>query len=342
MPLTNAQLAPIMQATRQAIDLTQRVQANYLTRLDKEDDPAQTSPEPVTIADYGAQIILGRAFEAHFPQDGILSEESGDQFLALVDTAQQTLIFDLLAEVLGERITQAQAVSWLNQGKGAMTSRMWTIDPIDGTKGFLGRRHYAIGIGILEEGMPVGALMGCPYYGEAVTDERSRGALFVVHPDLYEGVPQAFSLTDGHQRSLRVSARGAEAYRIVQSVEKAHASKGRIARVRERAGLGDARLYEMDSMEKCALVASGDADLYLRIPRTDSAWDNRVWDYAPGVALVQSAGGIVTDLDGNALDFSQGEHLPNQGMVVSNGVGGGALHGSILQAIADVLGEDDA
>jgi 3'(2'), 5'-bisphosphate nucleotidase len=37
-----------------------------------------------------------------------------------------------------------------------------------------------------------------------------------------------------------------------------------------------------------------------------------------GVALVQAAGGVVTDLDGEALDFSQGNRLGKQGLIAAS------------------------
>jgi 3'(2'), 5'-bisphosphate nucleotidase len=61
-----------------------------------------------------------------------------------------------------------------------------------------------------------------------------------------------------------------------------------------------------------------------------------VWDHAPGVALVLAAGGMVTDVDGSMLDFSQGRTLPNRGMLVSNGT----VHERLIQAVAELLEEE--
>ncbi len=51
------------------------------------------------------------------------------------------------------------------------------------------------------------------------------------------------------------------------------------------------------------MIACGDADLYLRLPR-EAQPQHRAWDHAAGAALVQAAGGVVTDLDGSLLDFT--------------------------------------
>ena len=106
-----------------------------------------------------------------------------------------------------------------------------------------------------------------------------------------------------------------------------------MSRTRELAGLGDVRILELDSMEKYALVACGDADLYMRLPRRDSEYAHKVWDHAAGAALVAAAGGMVTGLAGEALDFSRGETLPNAGMIISNG----QHHARVVAAVRRVL-----
>jgi 3'(2'), 5'-bisphosphate nucleotidase len=109
-----------------------------------------------------------------------------------------------------------------------------------------------------------------------------------------------------------------------------------MARVRALAGMNPAALERLDSMEKYARIAAGDADLYLRLPRQFSTRPHMIWDHAPGVALLQAAGGLITDVDGAPLDFTQGRTLArNQGMIASNG----HIHARVLAAVAQVLAE---
>jgi 3'(2'), 5'-bisphosphate nucleotidase len=108
-----------------------------------------------------------------------------------------------------------------------------------------------------------------------------------------------------------------------------------MARIRELVGINAAQMIEVDSMDKYAMVACGDADLYVRIPSNPN-YRHKAWDHAAGTALVQAAGGMVTDLNGEPLDFTQGAILTNnRGMVVSNG----RVHEQVLRGIAQVLGE---
>lgn len=327
---------PILQAVRQAAMLCREVQHGTFHSIDKE-NPAKNDKEPVTIADYGSQAIICRAIQTYFPDDAIIAEEAGDQFVELTTPQQRTRILNLLTQTLDQNVTQDDVVAWLDHGKGKQATRTWIIDPIDGTKGFIAMRHYAIGVGIVEDGKPTGGIMAAPGYGDGVSGYDEDGAIFFVR----DGKAYKCPIRDaaGECDMIQVSSKSAgDDVRVVQSYEKEHASKNRMRVVREKAGLGNARVDDLDSMEKYALVAAGEADVYLRLPNLDSTRPHFVWDHAPGVALVLAAGGQVTDYDGTPLDFSQGATLPNKGMLVSNGV----LHDALVQATIALIQEEQA
>ncbi len=80
--------------------------------------------------------------------------------------------------------------------------------------------------------------------------------------------------------------------------------------------------------------ASGMAEVYLR-PVSAGRYREKTWDHAAGVAIVEEAGGRVSDLDGRPLDFSTGPRLEgNRGVVASNGW----VHDRVLEAIAATEG----
>ncbi|MDQ7033626.1 MAG: inositol monophosphatase family protein [Anaerolineae bacterium] len=106
----------------------------------------------------------------------------------------------------------------------------------------------------------------------------------------------------------------------------------------KKPGLTDAHIENLDSMVKYAMVAAGDADVYMRLPNLNSTRPHMVWDHAPGVALVLAAGGMATDVDGSPLDFSHGETLPNKGMLISNG----KFHDKLVAATQKLLEEEAA
>jgi 3'(2'), 5'-bisphosphate nucleotidase len=279
--------------------------------------------EPVTIADYGAQAIVCQAIQAAFPDDAIIAEEGGEQFSTLISATDQQEIADLIGAVLGEAVTIDQSVKWLEYGQDREAERTWVIDPIDGTKGFIALRQYVVAIGILTNKQVTGGVMAAPGYLHG-------GMIF------YTGNGAAFAepLEGGSSRQLQASQRTDPATIIaLESFVKSHASQDLMAQVREIAGIGSAQIERIDSQEKYARVAAGDADLYLRLPRITSTRPHMIWDHAAGTAIVQAAGGKVSDVDGSPLDFSLGRTLAkNTGMIVANP----AIHDRLVQAALQV------
>ena len=313
----------IREALRQAAELCRLVQEHYLAASTKT---SGGQSEPVTIADYGSQAIICRALQRHYPDDAVVAEESGAQFTQLVSAEQREQVRQLLAQTLGHGVSEDELLGWLDFGAGVKARRTWVIDPIDGTKGFIAQRHYAIACGLLLDGRVAQGMVAAPGYDDG------RGALFYTQ----DGLAWREPLAGGPRERIQVSRRrAAHEFVAAQSFARAHASKSRMERAREYAGLGAARIIEMDSMEKYALVACGDADLYLRVPRAGSEYAHKIWDHAAGVALAQAAGGLATGLEGEPLDFSCGESLPNAGMVISNG----QLHERVVAAVGRAMAE---
>lgn len=315
-------LQPIFQAVRQAASLCRAVQETHLVSNAKGDS------SPVTIADYGAQALVGRAISLHFPDDAVMAEEQGGQFMELVDEAGRKEVIRLISSILGEEVRQADVVRWLDHGQGREASRMWVIDPIDGTKGFLALRNYVIAVGLMVDRQPVAGVLGAPGYPTA----DRQGALF--HAQGWSAFMQP--LHGGQVKRLKVSTYSTpQQVRILESVEKSHASQERMEKVRIQSGLGDSQLTRIDSMEKYARIAAGDAELYLRLPRQKGGYFH-IWDHCAGAAIIQAAGGMVTDVDGSPLDFSTGTTLRNQGIIVSNG----RIHEQVLAAVQQVMKDE--
>lgn len=341
-------LEPIFLAVRQAAALCKQVQLARIVHsvspqstassddsvplhtaaVPKDGVASKSGAEPVTLADYGSQAILCRAISRAFPDDAIIAEEGAAVFKELINEADQQAVAEWVGGVLETPVTVDDIVKWLDHGQGREAARTWVIDPIDGTKGFIAMRHYVIALGILEGGQVTGGVIGAPTY-----PTQEGGLIF--HAQNGSGYAQP--MAGGAARRLRVSARKTEAeLLVVESVEKSHASREIMARVRERAGIGAARVQHLDSQEKYSMIAAGDADLYLRLPRMNSTRPHMIWDHAPGAALVFAAGGKVTDVDGTPLDFSLGKTLANnKGMIVSNGL----IHDQVVKAAQEVLKE---
>ena len=90
------------------------------------------------------------------------------------------------------------------------------------------------------------------------------------------------------------------------------------------------QLAELSLPQPPELSTRGEAEAYLRLPR-DAEYQEKIWDHAAGVLVVTEAGGRVTDVFGQALDFGHGRVLAaNRGVIVTNG----HVHNAVLEAIA--------
>ncbi|MEQ8675821.1 MAG: inositol monophosphatase family protein [Aggregatilineales bacterium] len=319
-------LQPIIAAVRQSVALCREVQNSHIVRNDK------VGREPVTIADYGTQAIVNRAIMLHFPDDSIISEESGTQFAELVDAEQQDLIVKLVSAIIRETVTVDDLILWLDHGKRADADsvtqpRTWLVDPVDGTKGFIALRHYVIGVGFLQDSQPTAAVVGAPAYPD------SAGVMF----HAVDGKAYMRFLGGGALQEISVTQTSdVPLIRALESVEKGHVGHQRLARVRELCGFPEEYVKQADSMEKYCRVAAGDAELYLRLSRLKSTRPHMVWDHLPGALMVTNAGGTVSGLSGEPLDYSRGKVLHNEGVIATNG----QIHDEVVEAVQTLLEEE--
>jgi len=103
--------------------------------------------------------------------------------------------------------------------------------------------------------------------------------------------------------------------RYAESVESGHSNQSEAALIAQALGITSEPL-RLDSQTKYAVVARGDASIYLRLPHGD--YRENVWDHAAGSLIVAEAGGRVSDASGRPLDFTRGRRLDaNRGIVAS-------------------------
>ena len=294
---------------------------------------AKGDQSPVTVADFGAQAVVSHLLHQHFPVIPLVGEEDADSLRQDAHAPLRAQVMIAVNEVL-PGIDQDQVMDAIDRGSyaGGPTGRHWTLDPIDGTKGFLRLEQYAIALALIEDGQVVLGVLGCPSLPHDAADpEGPLGCLFVAVRG--QGAFMR-TLDDPTERPVRVSAATDPAeVRFCESVEKAHTNQSDSARVAELLGI-TAPPFRIDSQCKYAAVARGDASIYLRLP-TKPGYVERIWDHAAGVAVVTEAGGTVTDVLGQPLDFSLGRGLErNKGVVVTNG----PLHDQVVAAVRQVLG----
>lgn len=313
-----------IRAVREASRICRAVQATITPDVLEKKDRS-----PVTVADFGSQAVVCRIVSDAFPRDGIVGEEDA----AELRSAENAPFLDRVRADMGHLYGETSAEDicrWIDRG-GAEPSptRFWTLDPIDGTKGFLRKEQYAISLALLVNGRIEVGVLACPNLsltpesdeaGAIFSAIRGRGA-FVIPLD-----------QDAQPRPVRVSSTSdMQQARFCESVESGHSSHGHSQAIAERLGITAAPV-RLDSQAKYAVVARGEADIYLRLPTKADYFEN-IWDHAGGVLIVEEAGGRVTDVAGKPLDFTRGRQLrENRGVVVTNG----RLHDRVIEAVQAV------
>ena len=281
----------------------------------------KTDRSPVTVADFGSQALVCGAIREAFPDDPIMAEEDAHE---LRKPESRGLLDRIAALIPGA--TADEVCRWIDYGSAADSSdRYWTLDPIDGTKGFLRNEQYAVALALLHDGRPVVAAMACPNFhgGVVFSAVLGGGARIRTHDG---AAPQLIHVSNV---SNPASAR------LCESVEAAHSSHAHAKRVVSELFISTPPV-RIDSQCKYGVLARGEADVYLRLP-TKPGYVERVWDHAAGALIVTEAGGRVTDTAGKPLDYSHGRGLEaNRGVVATNG----RLHDRILAAIEKTRAED--
>ena len=117
-----------------------------------------------------------------------------------------------------------------------------------------------------------------------------------------------------------------------ESVESSHSSHDQSAQIAKILNVTN-EPFRIDSQCKYAVIASGEASIYLRLP-TRKDYEEKIWDHAAGSIIVEEAGGKVTDCNGNPLDFSLGRTLKsNKGIISTNGL----IHDKVIDAVIKTI-----
>ncbi|MBC8371039.1 MAG: 3'(2'),5'-bisphosphate nucleotidase [Planctomycetes bacterium] len=303
-------LASIDQAARLSATLCRKVQSEMLSSMDKSDS------SPVTIADYGCQALIHRAIMLNFPEHGLISEEDSEHLRTNATTDEISSIVRLVSEALGESVSIDQICAWIDHRGGADSDYIWSIDPIDGTKGFLRKAQYAIAIGLLQGCEPVGGILVCPSLPYDLNDSSSPvGTLLIGHG---AGTAKKFAVDAELSESVASNTvTDSLQMRVLGSVESAHGDPKLVTGMMSTSKI-EGGFVRYDSQAKYAVIAMGGAEMYVR-PRSRPDYRENIWDHVAGVAVCEAAGAIVSDVDGKALDFSKGEKLlDNRGVLATS------------------------
>lgn len=320
----SAEVKCAVSAVREAARLARAVQKELVTPALTKDDRS-----PVTVGDFAVQAVIARRLAEGLPGATLVGEESAEalQLEEGLSTLEQltTFVRHAIPDATPEEVCEL-----VDRGVGEPPAVFWTLDPIDGTKGFVRRDQYAVALGKIENGIVTIGVLGCP---ELVESRRAGqgggGSLLLAIKG--EGCWWQSLSDPGDWQPLTVSERSnpAEA-RVLRSVEKAHTNTDEIGRLMEHLHV-TAEPVPLDSQAKYAVLAAGAGDVLLRLisPKAPN-YKEKIWDQAAGSLVITEAGGTITDLDGRSLDFSHGRQLEtNRGILATNG----RLHEPLLAGL---------
>ena len=235
--------------------------------------------EPVTIADKAAsRIIVNRLTEA-FPDDFVLSEEEID-----------------------------------HPKNRTENERVWMIDPIDGTWGFIKKDgDFAVQIGLVENGEPILGVVLVPVQDKLYFAVKGEGA---------------FAVSDGAEPSRLETSDNTDFRQMNLAVSRDHRSP-KISRIIGEFGLKQ-EIQRGSVGLKVGLIADKICDLYIHLsPRT------KFWDTCGPQIILEEAGGKLTDLFGERIRYGLKDVQNHGGIVASNGV----AHDTAIKKLHPLLTE---
>jgi 3'(2'), 5'-bisphosphate nucleotidase len=234
--------------------------------------------EPVTQADVIANELIVNRLAREFPDDGILAEES-------IDTEHRL-----------------------------EKSRVWMVDPLDGTSGFIaGNGDFAVQIGMIENGECVVGVVYQPLTG-------------VLYSAVLGGGSWIESRDREPERACVSEKQNLAVMRLAAS--RSHRSP-RMNKVVSRLGFKE-EVQRGSVGIKIGLLVEKQCDVYIHLsPRT------KQWDTCGPQLILTEAGGRLSDLFGQPLKYNVREIQNRNGLVASNGV----AHDLIIEALAPLLDE---
>ena len=313
---------------RQASLLVKQVQAEMVSTALTKDDRS-----PVTVADFASQALIGRALSETFPNQPLVGEEDSAELRqpAGRNTLEQVAQF---VSSYTPQATPENVCSWIDHGAGEPADQFWTLDPIDGTKGFLRGNQYAVALALIVNGQVQMGVLGCPNLEEGYkSNPGGRGTLAIsVRGEgawLTSLETERDPFSELHVSDTNVATQA----RLLRSFESGHTNIGQIDYFAQEFRV-EVEPVRMDSQAKYVLLALGKGELYLRLLSSKQPdYREKIWDQAAGSLIVEEAGGRVSDLHGRVLDFTTGRTLlNNRGILASNGI----LHDEALQALREI------
>ncbi len=216
----------------------------------------KTDKSPLTAADLASHQRIVEGLHRLTPDIPVLSEESAE------------------TDIVTRR-------SW---------SRLWLVDPLDGTREFVKRNgEFTVNIALIENGVAIFGVIQAP-----VTDE------------LWWGDPAHGAYRRDAVGEIKIETRTPALAPLRVAASRSHRDARTEAFIAKMAAqMGEFEAIGVGSSLKFCRVAEGAIDIYPRFAPTSE------WDTAAGQTIIEAAGGRVLDPQGRPFRYNQRDTLLN-------------------------------
>lgn len=227
--------------------------------------------------------------------DHHISLKGPGDYVTEADIEAERALTPLLREILDVPVVGEEAASVDAAVESVLATDLtaWTVDPVDGTANFVaGSPTYAVMVGLVEGGVPVGG--------------------WILHPEtgtMLEGMAGVGAFIDGKVLTGTDRTRGREARTAIEELPRGAVSV-KYAKGATRDGLLEAErtLGAFAPMRMCAgwdyLDLVTEQVGYLVYTRA------KPWDHVPGAAIAAQAGFTVARIDGSGYTVAHSEGAP--------------------------------
>ena len=235
----------------------------------------------------------GKAILEVYATDFDVQEKDDQSPLTQADLASHRMIMQGLAKLTPDIPVISEEAGLPDFDERGQWDPYWLIDPLDGTKEFVKRNgEFTVNIALIEDHQAVFGVVHVPVRNSTYSGCRGVGAELRANGE--------------EPRPIGVARESATPVRVVGSRSHRGASLDQFLQ-----NLGDFEMHPTGSSLKFCLIAEGAADVYPRLGLTSE------WDTAAAQAVVEQAGGVVLELDGNPLSYNNKSDILNPHFLVA-------------------------
>lgn len=321
---------------------------------------------PVSLADFASQALIVAALHRVFPTDVIVGEENASTLRSDARLAesvwalvQNTQLHDVEAEKkLARPSTKEEMLDLIDLAGNSSPrpgARVWTLDPIDGTKTYLQGTQYCVVTSLIDDGQQVLAAFACPHLclepgvdrhtrpsiSESEKDvDKSDGAGYIMSTIKGRGVYATPLRTGDLATPMRIEGRkhvndtselifGESTACFTPQFDDRHLIAEELNTPWPAAG----PVQIFSTQLRYVALALGTCDVAIRASiKLDK--QPYIWDHSGGILMYEELGGKVTDLRGQPLDMTAGRKLSaNYGVLAAPA----NLYDQVLDACQKVL-----